>query len=618
MMNNNQIDKVNSDRRSWENVFVALLRPILDRFSKGKARVYIKGSPQGIAGKASDSYEGFARSFIGVAFYLHRKKESIIRLDDGSVIDLAEIYKEGIVNGTNKNHFEYWGKIRSNQRLIENALVSLGLLLTPHHIWGGLTCGERDKVAEWFKSNASRDFLVKNWQWFKVFHYLFLEKFGYRIDEANMKNALDNIEKMYSKNGWYSDGIPVFEYHYDYYVPWSMVFYSLMFCYLADDKYADLKRKYAKRAKLFLKDYQYFFTPGYHPPMYGRSQLYRFASISPWGIAILLDCCDADHRWVKRSMIDTVNTFFEKGMTDREGVLTMGYYKEFKPMLERYSGPGSPYYSFIGFSPLLLPQDHKFWKLPVEGVMPKRIIHPISATKMILLHDGDSHVIMLNAGSSYSKYRGKYNRFAYSNIFLPNYDEVFVDNALLLKSDEVSSWHSRGQIFNSSCKDNVCEIEWAPDNVKKILVKSILIGGFRGYLTAHRICSDFPLAFLSGGFAVSQDDSNLYQTIKEDEIMVRGEIGYSGIRLLHGCAKPLVYQTYDKNPAGRFSLVPCFQGELSGLADVLMFQVWASRSSAPNVLVKRPYVSVDNGTYAITWENKYYHLNLNHNACKAI
>jgi hypothetical protein len=258
---NRVISQVGNTKESWENAFVTLWEPIIERFSKGKALVKIDGPQIGSAGKICDGYEGFAWTFIGAAFYLHQKKDSVVSLSNGAKVDMAAIYREGIINGTNPRHREYWGKIKSTEKLVENASVAAGLLLTREHIWDKLSREEKNNVTKWFAHNVSEHFYMNNWQWFKVFHYVFLEQTGYEIDSEDLERTLENIEKMYHQAGWYSDGIDEEQYHYDYYVPWTMHFFSLLFCYLAGEGHNEWKQKYIKRARQFSRDYQYFLTP---------------------------------------------------------------------------------------------------------------------------------------------------------------------------------------------------------------------------------------------------------------------------------------------------------------------------------------------------------------------
>lgn len=601
-------NRVGSTRVSWENAFISLWEPLIDKFSKGRALVIIDGPQVSSAGAHSDGYEGFARTFLGVAFYLHQKNDSTIKLSNGTRVDIAAHYREGVINGTNPRHREYWGRIKSTQRLVENSSVALGLLLTRKHIWDTLSAEEKNYVAAWFRDNVPEQFPMNNWQWFKLFHYLLLEETGHEIDIEDWQQSLNNIENMYQGGGWYSDGTPKDERHYDYYVPWAMHFYSLLFCYFGGENHREPKQKFLERSEQFLADYQYFLTPGNHPPLYGRSQLYRFASLAPWGVALLLNCHCDDLSWVKESAIDGVNTFLEKGVLRKDGTLSMGYYNEFLPMLETYSGPASPYWAFKGFSFLLLPEDHPFWSVDSGDVKPKELVHPIPATRMILLHSGSSQVTILNAGSSHESHPIKYNKFAYSNVFLPNYDRRNpVDNMLLLCSEK-DIWNCLGRISESSCHDNVCELTWKARGVIDAEIKTTLIGRPDGYIAIHQLRKGAPILFQAGGFPIAQASKEIHRGITEDTVILQGKQGQVGIKLLHGKAKLYVYERADINPAGRFSFVPCVKGKLENTTDIIVFAVWGNEE---NEAMEIPSVVVDGGKCGIRWQEEEHEIVFN-------
>ena len=590
------IDKVGQTRTSWEKTFLALWEPIFDKFSEGKALVKIDGPQMSIGGGRSDGYEGFARTFIGAAFYLHHKEESTVTLSNSVEIDIAAIYREGIVNGTNPRHREYWGKIRSPQRVVENCSVAAGLLLTRKHIWNKLSPQEKDSVARWFKNDLSNYFPLNNWQWFKVFHHVFLEQTGYETDDQDLEQTLENIEKMYVNHGWYSDGVGA-QGHYDYYVAWAMHYYSLLFSYLSQEKHQKRKMNYLKRAREFLNSYQFFFTPGNHPPLYGRSQTYRWASLAPWGMALLLGGCDVDLNWIKTSSIDTINTFLEKGAIREDGILNLGYYDEFTPMLEPYSGPASPYWAFKAFSFLLLPEDHPFWATPTETAKPKKMVSSIPTAKMVLLHSGDSQVTMLTTASS-AVYPIKYNKFAYSNSFPMNYNgKNPVDNMLLLRSWK-SKWSCRNSVLESSCQQNVCESKWQAGNITNATIKTTLIGRTDGYIAVHQLCKGPSLAFKTGGFPITGRSKDTQKQMKQDEVVLKSREGEVGIRLVYGQVRPAILSKSGVNPAGKSSLVPYFKGKFGRVGEVLVLAVWANRNKKPMEL---PLVKVDNKKCQITW-----------------
>jgi hypothetical protein len=53
--------------------------------------------------------------------------------------------------------------------------------------------------------------------------------------------------------------------------------------------------------------------------------------------------------------------FTSHGAVDDKGLLTLGWHRPFRGLLQNYSGPASPYWASKGFIGLLLPPDHPVW-----------------------------------------------------------------------------------------------------------------------------------------------------------------------------------------------------------------------------------------------------------------
>lgn len=58
--------------------------------------------------------------------------------------------------------------------------------------------------------------------------------------------------------------------------------------------------------------------------------------------------------------------FAERGVSDERGLLSLGWYRPYLPVTQRYSGPASPYRAGKAFLGLLLPAGHSVWTAPEE------------------------------------------------------------------------------------------------------------------------------------------------------------------------------------------------------------------------------------------------------------
>jgi hypothetical protein len=220
---------------------------------------------------------------------------------------------------------------------------------------------------------------------------------------------------------------------------------------------------------------------------------------------------------------------------------------------------------------------------------------------MCLLHSGDSQVIILTTGSS-AAYPIKYNKFAYSNTFLMNYDHQNpVDNMLLLKA-KGGKWHPRSAVLRNSCRGNVGVSEWQARSLPHVTVKTTLIGRPDGYIVIHQLYKGSRVFFQTGGFPLASHRREIQKRVEQDEVILQGnQDEAAGIRLLYGRAEPFIYGKTGVNPAGKYSFVPCLKGQFDRNGEIAAFAVWASRKKRPMEL---PSVAVDDKTCQIKWQGE--------------
>src|SRR6056297_2210417 len=135
-------------RDHWEEAFFTLMKGIIDSASKGKARQRIPG-PRSHHGLLADELEGFTRSMFMSGPWLSGSKDGILKFD-GESINVLEFYHEGILNGTNPNHEEYWGDIVDYaQHLVEMAALAWGLYVSKDKLWDKFSDTEKKQVADY-------------------------------------------------------------------------------------------------------------------------------------------------------------------------------------------------------------------------------------------------------------------------------------------------------------------------------------------------------------------------------------------------------------------------------------------------------------------------------------
>ncbi|MGW1305344.1 DUF2264 domain-containing protein, partial [Streptomyces sp. NPDC002514] len=191
--------------------------------------------------------------------------------------------------------------------------------------------------------------------------------------QQDLDRVIGLTDGWYAGEGWYSDGLTGGERrNFDHYNGWAMHLYPLWFCrILGDAAPGGLLDRYRERLRRFLEDQRLLVGANGSPLIQGRSLTYRHAALAPLWTGALFDAtplAPGETRAIASRMLDH---FTGHGATDAGGLLTLGWHRPFRGILQGYSGPASPYWASKGFIGLALPSDHPVWTeeetpLPVE------------------------------------------------------------------------------------------------------------------------------------------------------------------------------------------------------------------------------------------------------------
>lgn len=136
----------------------ALFEPLMPFFSTGRARVQID-STTSTWDRAACDLEGWARPLFGIAPMVH----------GGADFAHWDLYREGLKNGTNPAHREYWGDVKSmDQRHVEAAAIGYALMLVPQHIWEPLDKETKDRAVKWLLTSSQGEHAPNNHMFFRV------------------------------------------------------------------------------------------------------------------------------------------------------------------------------------------------------------------------------------------------------------------------------------------------------------------------------------------------------------------------------------------------------------------------------------------------------------------
>lgn len=506
-----------------------LFTPLLPYFSPGRARVQIDASASTWDRAASD-LEGWARPLFGI----------VPMVAGGGSFAHWNIYREGLKNGTDPHHPEYWGPAGDfDQRHVEATGIGLALLLVPEHIWEPLEATTKDNVAEWLITNRNGLYPSNNQMFFRVFVDLGLRKIGRSVDQSMTEDYLQRIENLYIRDGWYRDGNDKGDSsRIDYYNPWAMHYYGLLYArYCPEDKAR--ASRFKERARIFARQFQHWFADTGANVPYGRSLVYRHCAVAFWGALALVDVEALPWGVMKGLYLRNLRWWSTQPISrNGDGLLISGYAYPNQLISERYSSSGSPWWSMKAFLPLALSPNHPFWAAEELELKDRRPVVASPVSGMVFTHQ-PNHTILLVAGSETGQQmRGipeKYKKFAYSTRYGFSVESDALGfktgafDSMIAFSDDNTHYRVREHCAKAAMAGDKLYSLWYPWNDVQVETWSIPHGPW--HIRIHRILSERNLSTIEGGFAAPRTDFNKDQRCVEDtSAWVMSELGdFSGV-----------------------------------------------------------------------------------------
>ncbi len=468
-------------------------------------------------GKTAVSYEPVTAELEGFARLLW----GIIPLiaGGGTYDDAMPRILDGLKNGTDPHHPEYWGEpggdLRGakDQRLVEMAPIGLALAMAPEKFWEPLDAGTRANLAAWLETCMTRPYNDNNWRFFRVLVGLGLEKIGHAFDWAPVEDHLRQLEGYYVGDGWYVDGSTG---RYDHYIAFAMHFYGLIYAKLRGDRDPERAQRMCERAAIFARDYLAWFGKDGSAVPYGRSLTYRFAHASFWGALAFADVEGLPWAQIRGLVARNMRWWGGQPIADQTGVVRLGYAYPNALMLEEYSADGSPFWALKAFLPLALPADHPFWTAeeaehPCDDTATSLQPHP-----KMLLYRNEGHAIILAAGQSVTRHRNapaKYSKLAYSSrsgfsveLDLRSAAHAAFDNTLALRADGDTLWRVRETTELVDTDGDALHAVWSP--LPGVRIETWLIAASPWHLRVHRIVTDKRIETLEGGFSAERHEDD--------------------------------------------------------------------------------------------------------------
>ncbi|ORX46981.1 hypothetical protein DM01DRAFT_1396586, partial [Hesseltinella vesiculosa] len=542
-----------------QEAFKVMFEALIPGFSPGRARVRLEQAGAHFDPDAAD-LEGFARPLWGIVPFAA----------GGGHFDHWDLYNQGFTAGVDPKHPEYWGDpVDYNQRLVELAAIGFALALVPEHIWTPLPEATKANLSAYLVTGRNCKFHDNNWKYFRVLIDLGLKRVGVDFDSKMTEKYLQELEAFYIGDGFYGDG-PLRN-RMDYYNPWALQFYALLYARLCpEDK--DRQTRFRERSRAFANQYQHWFSDDGSAIPFGRSLVYRFACGSFWGACafaneqvlpwgVLKGLYLRHLRWWSQQPVSRVNS----------DILSLGYAYPNSFVCEHYNSPQSPYWATKVFIALAVPDDHPFWTANEES----HLCAPISlqpTSGMVITHFPKNTTALMSGPSHLAdvvRFQAeKYCKFAYSTRYGFSVDVnaySFVNAAL----DNMIGFSEDGEQFKvrtgtkAKMYQDKIYATWSP--WPDVQVETLLAPRGKWHVRLHKIHSGRDLFAIEGGFAIANQENidtniRLYHT---DRIHITNGIDVSCVVDLIGNRKPRVcYPEPNSNIMAPRTKVPQLRGKI--------------------------------------------------------
>lgn len=592
-------------RRDVQDAVRQLCEPLMDRYSPGRAHLKLGETGSGCTEETA-GMEGFSRVLWGLV---------PLAAGGGEIGEEPwETVREGIRNGTNPAHEEYWGEVGDyDQKLVEMAAFGMALGLAPDKAWTPLSPNEQRRFYSWLNQMNERKLHDCNWLYFQVMVNLGFKKLGLPYDADRMNANLDRLDAHYMSGGWYSDGIGG---HSDYYVPFGYHYYGLVYAAWMGEEDPARAARYAGRTTTFAGDFLHWFSPDGSALPYGRSMTYRFSQAAFWSALAYAGVEAVPYGVMKGILLRHLRWWFRQPIFGPDGTLSIGYAYPNLVMAENYNAPGSPYWALKTFLPLALPEEHPFWQaeeLPLP-VLAERSVQ--REPRLVLRRQEESgHVLAFNAGhpgtNGHTHASAKYEKFVYSNKFgfsVPRaewgLDQGAYDSMLALSEGD-NLYRVKRTSEESEIDGDVLSMRWKP--WADVEVRTWVIAGAPWHARVHRIASKRTLDVADGGFALGIEDANGKRSLRElpssaeDGALAASSWGESGIRVLYGAGRAgLVRPNANTNILHTRTVIPTAQASFAPGVHWLATGVYGQPAGGGAEWADAPCVGVDGGRLRVS------------------
>lgn len=353
------------EARVWLAAYAdRLLAGVQPYASPSGSLITLPGAPGGY-GTAVDGLEGFARTFLLAGFRLAGE-------EGADPTGLAERYAAGLAAGTDPTHPERWTRPEEHgQAKVEAASLALILDMTRPWIWDRLSPDVQERTVEYLGSVVGDpDYPDNNWVWFRIVVETFLRSVGGPFSTDDVAHDLAAHDRFHRPGGWFADGP---ERSFDHYAGWALHLYPALWermsgaaevAAAAGDDLATRSAADREHLVRYLDDALALVGADGGPLVQGRSLTYRFAAAAPFWAGAFAGVGSPGQ--LREAATRIVRHFAAHDVPGTDGLLTLGWHHPWRPIAQRYSGTGSPYWASKGLLGLALPATHEVWTAAPE------------------------------------------------------------------------------------------------------------------------------------------------------------------------------------------------------------------------------------------------------------
>lgn len=547
-------------RKDFEALMHKILQPLLPLYSPGGALLQL-GDTGVTYPRRTIGMEGFSRPLWALAPYW---------LGGGQPGPFAEVYRRGLAAGADPDGPEYWGSPGDyDQLFVEMAAIACAILEVPAVVWEPLAENEKQNLARWLNTINTHELPHCNWLFFRVLVDLALDSVGMPCDLPQMERDLDEIDSWYVGDGWYTDGTPSIKPQRDYYIPWALQYYGVLYSVFAAKRAPARAERFRRRALEFGRQFAFWFDENGAALPYGRSLGYRFGQCAFYSACVFAGLEPLPLPVMKGIIVRNLQWWMEKPIFDRDGVLTIGYTYPQLYMSERYNAPGSPYWGMKSFVVLALPADHPFWSAEAAPLPRMPELYAMQSADLLFQRLPDGQVNAYAPAeveqNEHGQFAEKYAKFVYNTRFGFSASRSYVqleqaapDSMLAFVIDGYTFVRRHSERFQL-LGDRLLS-QWSP--FAGITVTTELIPQGRGHIRRHTVqsnvaCTAYDCGFavpkFCDGFATQTDGAQAEACNAAQRCVVTGQGGGAGV-IVDAWPNTSLYAANTVIPAVRYEI----------------------------------------------------------------